>query len=566
MTYGTVPILVSWCAAMNTLAPNSIPKALNLKQLINSARADVAVVSLFIHFLSLSLPLALLQIYDRILPAHAYGTATFLVIGVGVAIVLEAVLRYGRSALFANIGARYEAQTTLAALDRLRHADVAAVERQGVAVVSDGLRAIGQVRDFWSGQAAAALYEAPFAVTYIALLAYIGGWLALIPLGLFATAALSAISLNRSIVRAAHAVEGCERQRHDFGWTAFAALRYLKAIGAEGAVGAHWRQINARFMAASSELETRNGWVRENGAALSQFSTVLVVAFGAIGVVSGHLTTGALAACSMLAGRSLGPALSSLGYWAQLARVGEAQGRVNDLLELPDAPTFVIERGAAGPEIVQGRLRIDAPSLFRQPITIAPGEVVHVDAADTAAASRLLAAIAGITSDPDIQVSLDDLDISEYNHVTYLDSVVYVPRQLALVPGSILNNLTLYDARYNERARRYCDLLGLQQYLDKLRHGVLTEVGPGTAEQLDEGICQRIAIIRALVRQPKILLLDHAASGIDLDGEKQLGELLQSFQGKTTVLISTYKAMLIGGCNRVLPLAVRVPGLAEVAA
>lgn len=512
------------------------------------------------HFLSLSLPLALLQIYDRIIPSQAYGTAAFLVLGVAVAIVLEAILRYGRSVIFANIGARYEARMSLAAFERLRIADIGQVEGKGAATVGDSLRAISQVRDFWSGQAAASLYEAPFAILYIALLAYIGSWLALIPLVLFTAATLLALKVNRAIVSAANLTEGSERLRGDFGWSSFAALSYIKAIGAEGAIGAYWRGIHSHFMVNSGELETRTGWVRENGAAISQLSTVLVVAFGALAVVSGNLTTGALAACSMLAGRSLGPALASLGYWAQLAKVGEAQGRVNGLLSLPDTPISGSQQMMGAASVTHGEIRIDAPSMFDAPVIISSGDVVHLNARDTADTSRLLTAISGMTSAPDIHITIDNCEISQFDNATYLDAVVYISRQSALIPGSILNNITLYDARYIDEAYRYSGLLGLQPYVDKLRHGILTEVGPGTAEHLDEGLYQRIAIIRGLVRNPKILLLDHAASGLDLEGEKLLGELLSSLQGQTTVLISTFKEMLIAGCNR--SLAVR-PRLAE---
>ena len=72
---------------------------------------DLIVVTVVIHLLALSLPLALLQIYDRILPSQSYGTTALLVLGVGTAIVLEAVLRYGRMAIFARYGSQYEART-----------------------------------------------------------------------------------------------------------------------------------------------------------------------------------------------------------------------------------------------------------------------------------------------------------------------------------------------------------------------------------------------------------------------------------------------------------------------
>lgn len=517
-------------------------------------RPDILLLSLVAHLLGLALPLALLQIYDRILPSQAYGTAVFLVIGVGVAILLEAILRFGRQTLFATQGARYEAQTTMAALERLQHADIAAVEKIGTAAISDALRAIGQVRDFWSGQAGAALYELPFVFIYIALIAYIGGWLAVIPLLLFVVALAFALKWNPEIRRLAGAAEKESRHRQDFAWSLFGGLTYLKAIGAEASLSALWHSISSRSMAVHGELEARLGWVRENAASIGQMSTVLIVAFGAVEVINGQLTTGALAACTMLAGRSIGPAMSSLGYWSQLARVGEAQAQVDALLALPDAPTFEIERGAEGPAITNGELRIEAPGLLAFPVTLKPGEIVHLDTDDTPTASRFLSAIAGMSRDKGILVRLDDRDLVEYNHDDYRRAVTLVTHHLALVPGSILNNLTLYDPRYNAEVQPLCEALGLQSHIDKLRNGILTEVGPGAAEHLDEGIYQRIAIFRALLRKPRVLLLDHAASGIDLDGVKRLAETLKSLQGQTTVLIATYKEPLIAACTRSLSL------------
>lgn len=517
-------------------------------------RPDVLAVSLVLHFLGLALPLALLQIYDRILPAQAYGTAVFLVTGVGIAIVLEAVLRYGRQAMFANIGARYEAQATMQALDRLQLADITEIERRGGAVVADALRAVAQVRDFWSGQAGAALYELPFVLVYIVVIGYVGGWLAIIPLVLLLAAVGVARQQNPSIAAGAEALERAERQRHDFTWTSFAALNYLKAIGAEGAVSALWRRINSRYLAQSADLETRMGWLRENAAAFGQLSTVLIVAFGAGSVVAGELTTGALAACTMLAGRSIGPAMASLGYWSQLARIGVAQARVDDLLALPDNSALGGSKATATAVVSRGEIRIEAAELFPAAVTIPAGEVVHLDTANTPLASRLLTAISGMSHDPGIRVTVDGRELVEYSRDSYRDSVMLVSRHLALVPGSILNNLTLYNPRYNADVQALCEALGLQTHLDKLRQGVLTEVGPATAESLDEGITQRIAIIRALLRKPRILLLDHAASGIDLDGVKRLAEMLKSMQGHTTVLIATYKEPLIAACNRSLTL------------
>ena len=512
-------------------------------------RIDVLGISLVMHLLALALPLALLQIYDRILPSQSYGTAGILILGVGIAIVLGMILHYGRLSLFATAGARYEAQTMAAMYQRLMGADIKEIESIGSAAYSDAMRAIAQVRDFWSGQAGASLYEVPFVFVYIALIAYIGGWLAIIPLSLFILAIVIAFRLNPAIQRVSQQLEQESETRRDFSWLLFAGLPYLKAIGAEGGIAEKWSRINARYMQHTSMLEARMGWVRENAASFGQLSTVLIVCFGAVAVVSGEMTTGALAACTMLAGRSIGPAMGSLGYWSQWSRVREAQQKVDKILSLPDNPAMSPAADNSAIRVESGRLQIEAEELLSSAVDISPGQLVHVDSMNTADASRLMTAISGMSYDPEIRIKVDGHTLNDYTQDQYRNDVMLVTRRLALVPGSILNNLTLFDPRYNNDVAALSEALGLQSHLNYLRHGILTEVGPASAEQLDEGIYQRIAIIRALLRKPRILLLDHAASGIDIDGVNRLVEYLKTQRGQTTILIATYKQELIDICD-----------------
>ena len=123
------------------------------------SRSDLVITTIVIHLLALALPLALLQIYDRILPSQSYGTTVMLVIGVATAIICEALLRYGRMSLFARYAARYEAQTLFDVFKRLLRTDIDKVERMGIASVMDSVRAVSTVRDWWSGSAAVGLYE-----------------------------------------------------------------------------------------------------------------------------------------------------------------------------------------------------------------------------------------------------------------------------------------------------------------------------------------------------------------------------------------------------------------------
>ncbi|MEJ2317255.1 MAG: ABC transporter transmembrane domain-containing protein [Gammaproteobacteria bacterium] len=165
-------------------------------------RPDLLAVSLVIHLLGLALPLALLQVYDRILPSQSFGTATLLISGVAIAILLDAFLRYGRSRIFIDLGARYEARMTVALFERLLRADITDLERRGSAWINEAVRSVAKIRDISTGQAALALYELPFVFVYIGLIAYVAGWLAWIPLVLFVVALVTAFDNKGATERA----------------------------------------------------------------------------------------------------------------------------------------------------------------------------------------------------------------------------------------------------------------------------------------------------------------------------------------------------------------------------
>ncbi|MBX9915185.1 MAG: ATP-binding cassette domain-containing protein [Pseudomonadaceae bacterium] len=509
---------------------------------------DLALVTIVIHLLALSLPLALLQIYDRILPSQSYGTTAMLVLGVGTAIVLEAMLRYGRMAIFARYGSQYEARTLTEIFDRLMHSDIERVERVGIASIMDSVRAVSTVRDWWSGNAAVGLYELPFIFLYLGLIGYVGGWLAFIPLGLFLLAAIIAWLYMAKINASVERLEYHEQERRNLLWSSFFGLADIKARGAENGLSRFYQDVNTRYMASSANVEAQGHRMREMVSLMAQLSTVLVVVFGALEVMAGNLTTGALSACTLLAGRSISPAMAGFSYLTRLGHIKLARNKVDTLMGIPPShPALTTPTSSAFQP--SGNLHIESEYLAA-PLEVREGEIIHISAVDGTLTSNLLASVAGLRDIPEISVSIGGMPISQIPLQTLRASVCLVTRHPALVSGSILNNLTLFDPRFNQRANELSEELGLKSYLDHLRSGILSEIGPLAAESLDDGIAQRIALIRALVRQPRILLLDHAASGLDLDGEARLAELLSELKGKTTVLIVSAREKVLAQCDR----------------
>ncbi len=502
--------------------------------------------SLVIHILGLALPLALLQVYDRILPRQAHGTLVVLGLGVAAAIVLEAVLRHGRAMLFARMGARMELQAQRGILDRLALADRSEIERIGVAQWVQGHRALAQLRDIWSGSAGVTWYEMPFVLLYLGLVAYVGAWLVLIPLVLLGVALLTSWWGVGDLERSIGAVERADHARRDFQWAAFAALDDLKSRGGEAALARHHAALQSNYLAAAARLDQLNGRLRENMGLFSQLATVLIVMAGAHQVVSGALTTGALSACTLLAGRSIGPAMQAFGLLARWAQARQAQAQLDELMAVPLAPGSSLD-AAAGAVPAQGALEVVRGE---QVWSIRPGEIVEVRCRDLAFASAWMGAVAGLQHAPGMTVQLDGRELGSCGVEHIREAICFVPRLPALIPGTILDNLTLFDSRLELPAQVVSEALGLDGMLSRHPHGLLTLIGDLGTQLPDEGLFQRIALVRALVRQPKVLLLNHAGSGLDLDGQQRLAQWLASRRGASTVLMLTAKAPLQAVCDR----------------
>ncbi|HWA45460.1 MAG TPA: ABC transporter transmembrane domain-containing protein [Hypericibacter adhaerens] len=518
-----------------------------MSQLVDDAKpAGVTVLaiaaSVAAHILALAVPLALLQIYDRILPNQAYATTFVLAVGVTVAILLEALLRYGRAVLLAHVGAAFESRTTIQLLAHLLRSNPKAVQELGVPTLTDAVRAVGQVRDFWSGNAAAALHELPFAAIYIALIGYIASWLALIPLTLTLVALIAALVISRAAFRAVRAVDAAETSRRDLAWGIFAGLPEVKAMAAETMLTRRYRDVVARTMEGNARIENQMALIRENGTLLGQISTIAVVAAGAYMVVHGTLTTGGLAACTLLAGRSIGPVMGAFAYLSRLGYRDVAKRKIERVLSLPEAPLWL---GHGENIFLGGTIDIAGPMIRNGPVSVPQGSIVHVDAADALTASALLESVARLDDSLGLEIKFDGEPSTAYDSVSLKRGIAMVTARTELLRGTLLDNLTLFSPQYNADAIRLSQRLGLSVFVDSLRQGLMTPMAPGVGISVSPGVAVRIGLVRALVRRPTILCLDEVGGALDLDGMRKLVELLRELKGRITIfLVSGNPALL----------------------
>ncbi|MES2710742.1 MAG: ABC transporter transmembrane domain-containing protein [Pseudomonadota bacterium] len=518
---------------------------------------DVLLAGLLITLLALALPIALLQVYDRILPQAAHGTLWLMLGAVTVAILAETALRMARAQILARLAAAGEAKTHRAAISQALGAPSAAFDRHGNGWYSERLAAIGTMREMWSGPALQAMLDVPFAALYLLAIWFLAGQLVLVPLTLLAGMIALGWASGRAVRRRAEALALAEERRFNFLFDIMRGLQSLKLLGAEGLLERRYERLQDATSALRRRLTTATSFGQEASMLMSHFATVAVTVWGCLMVLDGELTVGGLGACTMLAGRCMQPLLGGVALWSRLQSLRDAQRRVAELAELPQEakpllPPLRLSQGAIALESVRFGQMADGSWLFDGlSLDVRPGEFIGINGANGSGRSVLLKLITGEIRPASGRVLLDEQDLRHVDLVPARGRVALVMPNPPMVRGSLLDNLTLHQPHLREPALRLGAALGLDGIAASLTGDWHTQVGAG-ATPLPQGVAQRVGMVRALVQQPLILLLDDVHAQLDMDGDRRLAEVLATLRGQMTVLMVTHRRSALALADRVL--------------
>lgn len=537
------------------------------------ALAAILLASIGGNLLALALPLAILQLYDRIIPAGAVETLVVLLAGVAVALVLEALLSHVRASLIAWSGARHEHAINRQLLARLLAADPVALRAAGPGLHAERFAAVARIRDFRAGQGLAVLADLPFALLFLGLIWVIGGWLAAVPVAVLAAVLGLFLLGDPARTRLRREVDDLRVRQLSFVLETLGRIGAIKAAGSEALMLRRFERLQ-RGMARAEHRLARSGVAAQVlQASLGGVSMVAVAAAGSLGVIAGAITLGELAACTLLANRALQPLQRVLGMWSGFRRQALQRRHVAEGLALPPnrrpgAPALPRLAGAlALHEVTVAGEGGGPPLLDRIELSIAAGETVGITGEAGSGKSTLLMVMAGLRC-PDLgRVMLDGrYDPWRHDEASLAAQLQYVPARAPIYSGTLMENMTgfappmgMRDAGVppldRARALDLAERLGLTGLAGRLPNGFNTEVGPGSVHALPQGVAQRIALVRALYADPRILLFDAANTALDTGGDALARALLQAQRGRRTVVIVSQRPSLLAIAERVFTLS-----------
>jgi len=488
--------------------------------------------------------LYMLQVYDRVVPTRGGGTLLVLTAVLLGGLATLAIIDWVRSRLLVRASLRLEHELAAPLLGAM----LAKTDRTMDAVARQPMRDFDTLRQTLTGPTLLALCDAPWAPIYIIISTIIHPALGL--LGLVGGGTLAAVAwLNeratgnglRGATEAAHRAYASQEQ-------VVASAENVRALGMRDAMVQ--RHVGERI--AMLALQTRAGFSSGSYLAASKFLRLtlqsLALGLGAWLAIDNRISAGGIFAASFLAGRALQPIEQLLTAWPSLVRAGGAYRKLSDLLHsaAPSvAPTVLPSpTGQVRAEQVTVGRSAETRILTNVSVNLEPGEVVTVVGPSGAGKSTLIRVLAGALRPDAGLVRIDGARFADWDPDRIGAFIGYLPQSLSLFAGTVKENIARFST---DRDAGKIDEQVVAAAQGALAHDMILQLPNGydtllgwEGQGLSAGQAQRIALARALFRDPPILLLDEPNSHLDAEGEAQLLKTITAAKarGAATAIIA----------------------------
>ena len=520
----------------------------------------VMAASVVTNLLGLAGVLFSMQVYDRVVPAGSIPTLTILFVGVLIAIGFDFVLRRLRTNIVDVLGKRADLRISdrvfghaLRVRNRARPASTGTFISQ--------LRDLDQVRDMLTSTTVATVADMPFFLLFLALLWYIGGALALVPLGALVLLLLPGLLAQRRLRILATESMRESSLRNAMLVEAIQGIEDIKVLQAEERFHHQWNHYNA--VAGEAQLRLRgltnslSVWTQsvQNGV----YAAIIFV--GAPLVIAGDITTGVLVATSILGSRMMAPMAQVTQLLGRLQHAKVAMGSLNQIMALPvdsaDADHRIPLPAVTGNFSLRTAVFTYAdpnapPALSVAQFEIAAGERIALLGRNGAGKSTLLQGLSGMLQPVSGEVLLDGLALHQVDPADVRRDIGLLTQTSRLFHGTLRENLTLgAPAASDGEIMAVLAMVGAEGMVRRLRDGlghVVQEGGLG----LSGGQVQALLLARLLLRQPMVALLDEPTAAMDEGTERHFIQQLAGWSRDRTLVVATHRTRMLDIVDRIV--------------
>lgn len=521
--------------------------------------ADAIAASLVINLIALAAPLFVMNVYDRVVPNQATATLWVLAVGICGAYLFDLLLKSMRSLCLDLAGKKTDLIISATLFERIVGMSMK-MRPARVGSYAQNIHEFQGMRDFLTSLTLASLIDLPFTLIILGVIALLGGHLVWIPIVAFPLALGIGHFLQKPLTATLERTMALGAERQSSLIETLAGLDAVKVNNAESERQYQWEQTIGTLSRLELRVKVLSGLAMNITLLIQQVAGVAMIIFGVYQIIDGTLSMGGLVACYMLSGRALGPLAQLSGLLTRYQQAKVTMVSVDQMMELPQERNF--EERPLSRKSLQGAMTFREVD-FTYPnqqnlalrginLNVRPGEKIGIIGRSGSGKSSLAKLLVGLYQPDSGSLLVDGVDIRQIDVSELRHNIGYVAQDIQLLAGTLRDNL-VSGARYvdDEMVLQAAELAGVHEFARLHPQGYELQVGE-RGQNLSGGQRQNVALARALLLNPPILLLDEPTSAMDNTGEERLKQRLQSVIENKTVILVTHRASLLSLVDRLL--------------
>ncbi len=523
--------------------------------------AQVAVAAFLVNIFALASSIFAMTVYDRVIPNNAIDTLIALLIGVSIIFISDFMIRTVRGYFLDLASSKADAAIADALFEQILDAQMQS-RRGSTGALASTLKEFESIRDFLTSATLTTFIDVPFALLFLFVIFLIGGPIAWVPLAAIPIMLLAGLAVQPQLKRLIKESQEDGHHKHAILVETLSGLETIKSLGAGALMRRRWQEAITH----QSNVGLKSRMLAQLAANVAntsqQFVQVAVVTVGALLVQRGELGFGAIIACTILAGRAIAPMVQITQLLTRMNQTVTSYHSLSHVMsqerEHRHGAVFMTRPEFKGAiefrDVIYSYPGASRPVLNGVSFQIAPGEKIAVVGKVGSGKTTVVKLILGFFKPDSGAVLIDGVDVRQIDPADLRRTLGVVLQDVWLMGGTIKQNIALGGQHPSDAEILHAaHVAGVEDFVRQNPEGYGLRLGE-RGEGLSGGQRQAVAIARALLGKPTVLLFDEATSAMDMGAEAQLLQRLHEEIGGRTFVTITHKGTMLQMMDKIIVL------------
>ena len=520
---------------------------------------EIGLLTFFINIFALAVPLFTMSVYDRVVPNNATETLFVLVIGVVIILLFDIYFKSVRNHIIDKVGKKLGVYLEEELMRRMLSIK-SQYDNMLTGSKANLFRELSQIRDFIATKSILQVIDLPFFFLAVTVIFIISPAVAAVPV--FVALFILVFNVIMQIPISNLSKKNIEniQSKHSYLVETIQGAEIIKLSNANSSKLFNWRKIIAVTDSISLKIQSLNVFSMNLSQTVVQFVTMLVIVVGVFEIAEKNLSVGGLIAVTILASRAMVPIIQTSMMVIRFKEIKESLNNINEFWHLPLENDKNLEIGI-------GKLKGDIefskvnffyknakyPSLDECNLKIKAGEKVGIIGQTGAGKTTFLRLLTGLDQVSSGSIFLDGHEISTLHPVEVRQNIGVMPQEPFLFSGTLKENIELSAPISKEKMSQVIKLTGLEDLVKKSGQGDSLQVGE-RGSNLSVGQRHLVALARAILNDPSIVILDEPTTGLDVGLEKTLITHMKQILKNKTLIVITHRFAALELVDRVIVL------------